>query len=47
VSPSGTRRFLTRDEIRHDEMELAEAIRHGVVSWSDQAFGNYFKRLTP
>ena len=43
VSPGGTPRFPTRDEIRHDESELAEAILHGVVSRPDQAFGNYFE----
>ena len=42
VSPGGTPRFPTREELRHDETELAEAIRHGVVSRPDQAFG-YFE----
>jgi hypothetical protein len=43
MSPGGTPRFPTRDEIRVDETELAEAIRHGVLSRPDQAFGNYFE----
>ena len=43
TSPGGTPRFPTREEIRIDETELAAAIRHGVVSRPDQAFGNYFQ----
>src|SRR6185503_21300406 len=43
TSPGGTPRFPTREEIRIDETQLAEAIRHGVVSRPDQAFGNYFQ----
>jgi hypothetical protein len=43
TSPSGTPRYPTRAEIRHDEEELAEAIRHGAVTRPDQAFGHYFE----
>ena len=43
TSPGGTPRFPTRDEIRHDEAELAEAILHGVVSRPEQSFGRYFE----
>lgn len=42
-SPGGTPRFPTREEIRHDETELAEAILHGVVARPEQAFGAYFE----
>ena len=43
TSPSGNPRYPTRAEIRHDEEELAEAIRHGAVTRPDQAFGHYFE----
>ena len=43
VSSGGTPRYPTRDEIRHDEAELAEAILHGAESRPDQAFGHYFE----
>src|SRR5258706_537924 len=42
ISPGGTPRYPTREEVRHDEAELAEAILHGVVGRPEQAFGNYF-----
>lgn len=42
TSPGGTLRYPTREEIRHDEAELAEAILHGALSRPDQAFGHYF-----
>jgi hypothetical protein len=38
----GTPRYPSRAEIRHDEAELAEAIRHGTLFRPDQAFGEYF-----
>jgi hypothetical protein len=43
VSSGGTLRYPTRDELRHDEAELAEAILHGTESRPDQAFGHYFE----
>lgn len=43
ISPGGTPRYPTREEVRHDEAELAEAILHGVVGRPEQAFGNYFE----
>lgn len=43
TSPEGAPRYPTRDEIRHDEAELAEAILHGAESRPDQAFGHYFE----
>jgi hypothetical protein len=43
TTPSGTPRYPTRHEIRHDELELAEAIRKGADSRPDQAFGIYFE----
>lgn len=42
TSPSGAPRYPTRDEIRHDEAELAHAILHGSQSRPEQAFGEYF-----
>ena len=42
ISPGGTPRYPTREEVRHDEVELAEAIRHGAVDRPEQAFGSYF-----
>jgi hypothetical protein len=42
MSPSGTPRYPTRQEIRHDELELAEAILHGALCRPEQAFGDYF-----
>jgi hypothetical protein len=42
-SPEGTPRYPTRAEIRHDEADLAEAIRHGSIYRPDQAFGHYFE----
>src|SRR5260221_159020 len=42
VSPGGTPRYPTPAEVRHDEVELAEAIRHGAVDRPEQAFGSYF-----
>lgn len=43
VSPGGSPRFPTREEIRHDETELAQAILQGVVSRPQQSFGQYFE----
>jgi hypothetical protein len=43
ISPNGTPRFPTREEIRHDETELAEAILHGATARPEQAFGRYFQ----
>ena len=43
ISPGGTPRYPTRDEVRHDEVELAAAIRHGVEGRPEQAFGSYFE----
>ncbi len=43
ISPGGTPRYPTRDEIRHDEAELAEAILQGAHYRPDQAFGEYFE----
>ena len=43
TSPGGTPRFPTRDEIRHDEAELAEAILHGSLSRPQQSFGHYYE----
>jgi len=42
ASPNGTPRYPTREEIRHDEAELADAILHGAESRPEQAFGDYF-----
>jgi hypothetical protein len=43
TSPEGAPRYPTRAEIRHDEAELAEAIRHGTAYRPEQAFGHYFE----
>ena len=43
ISPGGTPRYPTREEVRHDETELAAAILHGVVGRPEQAFGSYFE----
>ena len=43
TGPSGAPRYPTRAEIRHDEIELAEAIRNGSLHRPDQAFGHYFE----
>jgi hypothetical protein len=43
TSPSGTPRYPTREEIRHDEAELAAAILEGTTHRPDQAFGRYFE----
>jgi len=43
MSPGGTPRYPTRDEIRHDEAELAEAILDGTAHRPDQAFGHYYE----
>jgi hypothetical protein len=43
LSPGGRPRYPTREEIRHDEAELAQAILNGAVSRPDQAFGEYFE----
>jgi hypothetical protein len=43
ISPSGQPRFLTREEVRHDEAELAEAILSGALRRPEQAFGDYFE----
>lgn len=43
LSPSGRPRYPTRDEIRHDEAELAQAILSGALSRPEQAFGEYFE----
>jgi hypothetical protein len=43
ISPGGTPRYPTREEVRHDETELAAAILHGVEGRPDQAFGSYFE----
>jgi hypothetical protein len=42
TSPGGSPRYPTRAEVRHDEAELAEAIRKGAGRRPDQAFGQYF-----
>src|SRR5262245_58555923 len=42
ISPTGTPRYPTRHEIRHDELQLAEAILKGALTRPDQAFGDYF-----
>lgn len=41
-SPSGKPRYPTRDEIRHDEAELAQAILDGARARPEQAFGEYY-----
>ena len=43
TSPGGTLRYPTRDEIRQDEAELAQAILQGATHRPDQAFGHYFE----
>ncbi len=43
TSPSGTPRYPTRAEIRHDEAELAQAILDGASSRPEQAYGHYFE----
>jgi hypothetical protein len=43
TSPNGTPRYPTRDEIRDDEAELADAILHGSAFRPEQAFGHYFE----
>ena len=43
LTPSGTPRHPTREEIRHEETELAAAILHGVGSRPLQSFGHYFQ----
>jgi hypothetical protein len=45
TSPSGTPRYPTRAEIRHDEAELAAAILEGAGHRPEQAFGLYFQGL--
>ena len=39
TSPNGTPRYPTRDEIRHDEAELADAILHGTPLLTPAAEG--------
>src|SRR5262249_36274291 len=40
--PDGAPRYPTREEIRHDEAELAEAILSGAGQRPEQAFGSYY-----
>lgn len=42
MNADGTPRYPTRAEIRHDEQELAAAIREGADRRPEQAFGEYF-----
>ncbi|MET0552594.1 MAG: hypothetical protein ABW221_06125 [Vicinamibacteria bacterium] len=41
----GTPRYPTRDELRHDEVELAAAILEGAVHRPQQAVGSYYEGL--
>jgi hypothetical protein len=43
VSSGGKLRYATRAEVRHDEAELAQAIRDGSQARPEQAFGEYFQ----
>jgi hypothetical protein len=43
TNASGKPRYPTRAEVKHDEVELAEAILHGAVYRPAQAFGHYFE----
>ena len=43
TSPSGTKHYPTRAEIRNDEAELAQAILYGASVRPEQAFGEYFE----
>jgi len=43
VSSGGKPHYPSRAEIRHDEVELAEAILHGAAVRPEQAFGHYFE----
>ena len=45
MSPGGSPRYPTREEVRHDEEELAEAILHGSQHRPEQAFGHYYVGL--
>lgn len=41
----GAPRYATRDELRHDEAELAAAILSGAASRPEQAVGSYYEGL--
>ena len=43
LSSDGKLRYPTRAEVRHDEAELAKAIRDGSHARPEQAFGEYFQ----
>jgi hypothetical protein len=43
VTSGGKPMYPTRAEVRHDEIDLAEAILHGSEARPEQAFGHYFE----
>ena len=43
IASDGKLRYPTRAEARHDEQDLAQAIREGAQARPDQAFGEYFQ----
>jgi hypothetical protein len=42
IASDGKLRYPTAAEVRHDEMDLAQAIREGAQARPEQAFGEYF-----
>ena len=45
IGSDGTPRYPTRDELRHDEAELAAAILDGAAHRPEQAIGHYYEGL--